>query len=167
MMMLLYLMRHGIAEDRPLLESDADRKLTEKGTLRTAMVAKAMKQIGPALDRIISSPYVRAVETAEVMARILGYENDILTDQRLTPGGNYRGLSDLLAENDDAERILITGHEPSMSDFISGLCADGNLTIDVKKASITAVEIFRLRPRASGVLHWSIPPRIVEAMMTM
>ncbi len=160
-------MRHGIAEDAALLESDADRKLTDKGTLRTAMVAKAMKAFGPPIDRIISSPYIRAVETAEIVARILGFESEIQTDRRLTPAGNYEGISDLLQENDDAENILVTGHEPSMGDFISGLCADGNLMVEVKKASITAIELYRLRPRAVGVLHWSIPPRIIEAMLTL
>lgn len=165
--MTLYLMRHGIAEDALLLQSDADRKLTEKGTLRTAMVAKAMKAFAPSIDRIISSPYIRAMETAEIIARILGLEPNILSDRRLTPGGSYQGFSELLKENDDAENILITGHEPSMGDFISGICADGKLMIDVKKASITAIEIYRLRPHAVGVLHWSLPPRIIEAMMTL
>jgi phosphohistidine phosphatase len=162
--MILYLMRHGIAEDSSLLGSDADRKLTQRGTLRTAMVAKGLHRIGIRFDRIISSPYVRAKQTAEIMARITGYEGDIMFDDRLVPFARFEDVNDLIQENNDAESLLFTGHEPSMGLMISGLSADGQLSMEVKKASVTAVQIDRFRPRAAGSLLWSIPPKLFEAI---
>lgn len=162
--MLLYLMRHGIAEDRSILGSDAERQLTQRGTLRTAMVAKGLDKLGIKLDRIISSPYVRARQTAEIVCRITRYEEEIMFDERLVPHGRYHDVSDLIQENDDAESLMLVGHEPSMSEFISGLCAGGNLSIEVKKASVTAIEILRLRPQAGGTLLWSLPPKVFEGI---
>lgn len=160
--MLLYLMRHGIAEDPSILGSDADRQLTQRGTLRTAMVAKGLEKIGVEFDRIISSPYVRARQTAEIVGRITRFEDEIMLDARLVPHGRFSDVSDLILENDDAGSLLFVGHEPSMSGIISGLCAGGNLMIEVKKASVTAIEIMRLRPTAEGSLLWSLPPKVFE-----
>jgi phosphohistidine phosphatase len=162
--MIVYLMRHGIAEDQAPLGRDADRELTREGTLRTAMVAKGLHRLGLTFDRIVSSPYVRARQTAEIVARVVGYETDLVFDERLVPHARFDDLNDMIRENSDAASLLLAGHEPSMSGFISGLCADGRLRIDVRKASVTAIEINAFSPRASGMLLWSLPPKLVEGL---
>jgi phosphohistidine phosphatase len=162
--MLLYLMRHGIAEDRSITGGDAGRELTQRGTLRTAMVAKGLDKLGIHFDRIICSPYVRARQTAEIVARITRCESDIVHDERLVPQAQLEDVSDLIRENDDVDTLLLTGHEPSMSTFISGLCADGHLVIEVKKASVTAIDIQRFRPLAAGTLLWALPPKVFEGI---
>jgi len=162
--MILYLMRHGIAEDQAPLGRDADRELTQQGTLRTAMVAKGLHRLGITFDSIISSPYLRARQTAEIVARVVGYEADLTLDERLVPHARFEDINDMIRENDAAGSILFTGHEPSMGIFISGLCADGHLQIDVRKASVTAIEINRFSPRAAGMLLWSLPPKLIAAL---
>jgi len=162
--MFLYLMRHGIAEERSLTGSDADRELTQHGTLRTAMVAKGFHKLDLEINRIISSPYIRARQTAEIVGRIIGHKDEVQLDARLVPHGAFEEVSDLIGENDDANSILLVGHEPSIGLVISGICARGALTLDVRKASITAIQIDRFRPAASGALLWSIPPRIMEKL---
>lgn len=162
--MILYLMRHGIAEDSSPLGSDADRRLTQRGTLRVAMVAKGLHRIGLQFDRIISSPYVRARQTAEIVARVAGYDHEILFDKRLVPFARFEDVSDMIQENSDAGSMLFAGHEPSMGLMISGLVAEDRLSIEVKKAAVTAVQIERFRPRAAGTLLWSIPPKLFEAI---
>jgi phosphohistidine phosphatase len=162
--MLLYLMRHGIAEDRSLTGGDAGRQLTQRGTLRTAVVAKGLDKLEVRFDRIISSPYVRARQTAEIIARIIRYEGEIMEDRRLVPEARFEEVSDLIRENHDAEALLFTGHEPSMSGIISGLCAGGQLMIEVKKTSVTAIEIERLRPQVAGTLLWALPPKVFEGI---
>lgn len=165
--MILYLIRHGIAEDGiPSGGSDADRALTQKGTLRTAVVAKALKKLDIVFDRIISSPYVRARQTAEIIVRITDYSDEISFDKRLIPFATFEEMSDLIAENNDVESLLLAGHEPSMGECISGITSGGQLGIDVKKASVTAIQIDRFKPRVAGTLLWSIPPRIFETMMS-
>ncbi len=159
--MILYLIRHGIAENSAP-GGDPDRRLTQQGTFRTAMVAKGLKRLGIELDRIVSSPYVRARQTAEIIARILNYEEEIHFDRRLVPMARFEEASDLLAENDDAGSMLVTGHMPSMGEIISGLVSRGELTLEVKKASVTAVEINGFRPQARGTLLWTLPPKVFE-----
>ena len=162
--MILYLMRHGRAEDEPLSGGDAERRLTQGGTLRTATVAKGLKRLGLEFDRIVSSPYVRAVQTAEVVARITDHDQEILRDTRLVPSATYEDVCDLIAENADVESLLFTGHEPIMGTVISGLVADGRLSVDVRKASVTAIDIRRTRRPVVGTLLWSITPKLFERL---
>lgn len=143
---------------------DAERQLTPRGRNRTEMVARALKALGLAFDTIVSSPYARAVQTAEIVAGVMGFDDDILHDGRLTPAGTYEGISDLIGELPERESVLVSGHEPSMSSMISGICAQGALLIEVKKASVTAIEIMRIRPSTIGSLLWTLPPRIVEQL---
>lgn len=162
--MILYLVRHGIAEDRSLTGSDADRELTQRGTLRTAMVAKGLRKLDLKIGRIISSPYVRARQTAEIIGRVIGYQEEILFDHRLVPHAQVEEVGDLIRENDDASSLMLTGHEPSMGLVISAICAHGALAMEVKKASVTAIEIMRLRPTVMGSLMWSLPPKVIEEL---
>ncbi|MEO5930699.1 MAG: phosphohistidine phosphatase SixA [Candidatus Kapaibacterium sp.] len=161
--MLIYLMRHGIAEEISP-RGDAGRELTQQGTLRTAMVAKGLHKAGLTFDRIISSPYIRAKQTAEIVARITGHDHEIMFDQRLLPQGGYADVSDLIKENNDVASLLLAGHEPSMGGFISGICADGQLSLNVKKASVTAIELYRFSPSVAGSLLWMLPPGILEGI---
>src|SRR5687767_14166284 len=97
--MLLYLVRHGIAEDSPPSGGDAERRLTQEGTLRTAMVAKGVKKTGARCDRIITSPYVRARQTAEIFARVTEFAGEIEQDSRLIPFARYEDAAELVREN--------------------------------------------------------------------
>ncbi len=162
--MLLYLMRHGVAEDASPTGRDADRPLSREGTLRTAMVAKGFARLAPEFDRVITSPYARARATAEIVARICNHAADPLHDERMVPHARFDDFSDLLREHDDVETLVVVGHEPSMSGFISALCAGGALDIDVRKASVTAVQLTRFRPHPAGTLLWSLPPKVFEAL---
>jgi phosphohistidine phosphatase len=162
--MILYLMRHGIAEDVSPAGGDPERRLTQPGTLRTAMVAKGLDRLGLTFDRIVSSPYVRARQTAEIVARITKHRDEIHLDKRLVPFGTFEDVSDLLAEHGDVESLLLTGHEPNMGVVISGLTAEGRLDVEVKKASVTAIAMRRLRQPAAGALLWSMTPKLFERL---
>ena len=162
--MLLYLVRHGIAEESAPSGGDPERRLTQEGTLRTAMVAKGLKRTGIQPDRIISSPYVRARQTAEIFARVLGFDDDLLLDPRLSPFGRPEDAADIIRENGEVSTLVLTGHEPSMGEFISAFVADGRLRIDVRKASITLVRIDRFAANVSGTLLWSLPPGVLEKL---
>jgi phosphohistidine phosphatase len=160
--MILYLMRHGIAEDSAPSGGDPERRLTQHGTLRTAMVAKGLKRLGLTFDRIVSSPYVRARQTAEIVARVTEHHGEILLDRRLVPFATVDDVADLVAEHDDVESLLFTGHEPNLGTVISGFTAEGRLDIEVKKASVTALDMRRVRKPAAGGLLWSMTPKLFE-----
>lgn len=162
--MTLYLMRHGIAEDSAPSGGDPERRLTERGTLRTATVAKGLKRLGLEFDRIITSPFVRARQTAEIVARVTGYEGELLLDPRLVPFGTLEAFADLLAEHSDSRHLMLTGHEPNIGTVISGLVAESSLDIDVRKGSVTAIEVRRTRRPAAGTLLWTITPTLFERL---
>lgn len=161
--MILYLMRHGIASDESPSGRDADRPLTAWGIERTTMMADRLAGTGLRFDGIVSSPYVRANQTAAIMAGATGFTDDLTFDDRLVPFARYEDVSDIIAEHRDAESLLLVGHEPSMGRFIGGLCGSGPF-IEVKKASVTAIEIVRMRPQAGGFLLWSLTPKLVEGL---
>lgn len=159
------MMRHGIAENWPPHGGDSDRQLTPRGRDRTAMVAHALRSLDLGIDTIVSSPFTRATQTADIAADILGFDGDILIDERLTPAGQFEGASDIIGELAGRDAMLFTGHEPAMGRMISGICAQGSLLIDVKKASVTAIQIMRIHPTAMGALLWALTPGMVEKIL--
>jgi phosphohistidine phosphatase len=161
--MTLYIIRHGIAEEAAP-GGDAERKLTQKGTFQVAMVAKGLRKLDLTFDRIVASPFTRARETAEIVARITEHGKEILFDKRLLPSTRFQDVSDLIAENSDAGSLLLVGHQPAIGEIIGGLCTEGTLGIEVKPASITAISIDRLRPLAKGALLWSMPPKVLKGI---
>lgn len=119
----LYLLRHGVAVRRgtPGYANDRARPLTPEGRRRLASITLGMRRLGVDFDAIFSSPYVRARETAEVVARGLGMERHVATSPLLAPDADR---SRLLAEIETmvkraSARVLLVGHEPDLSRLAS------------------------------------------------
>lgn len=160
--MLIYLMRHGIANPAEPGTSDSQRPLSEQGTLQTALVAKGLLQLGIRLDRIIASPLLRAQQTAEIVARILELTDPVLTDARLAPYGSFGTISQLIQEHRDAQRLMLVGHQPAIGEALSGLCGRGDLVAEMGTATVAAVAADGFRPQVRGTLEWLIPARVLE-----
>ena len=126
----LVLLRHGIAEPRLAGLDHPDRSLTSAGRQRTRLVMATLVQRGLRLDRLISSPYRRALQTAELAVEA-GLAPGLAVDERLEPGG---ALETLLTPFDGC--IGLVGHEPDLGDLACGLlgCAPGALVL--KKAGV-------------------------------
>ncbi|AII48323.1 phosphohistidine phosphatase [Synechococcus sp. KORDI-52] len=126
----LLLLRHGIAEPRLAGRDHPDRPLTAAGRQRTQLVMAALVRRGVRLDRLLSSPYRRALQTAE-LALEAGLASELAVDERLEPGG---ALETLLTAADG--RLGLVGHEPDLGDLACGLlgCAPGALVL--KKAGV-------------------------------
>src|ERR1035441_9919147 len=87
-LMELYLFRHGIAEEAAPGQSDAKRALTDEGRKKTAEVVAAARRAGVEPSLIVSSPYVRAVETAQIAVEGFGYKGEIIRTETLVPFGS-------------------------------------------------------------------------------
>lgn len=126
----LVLLRHGIAEPRQAGQDHPDRPLTAAGRSRTQRVMAALVQRGLRLDRLFSSPYRRALQTAE-LALEAGLAPELAVDDRLQPGG---ALETLLTPFDGCFGLV--GHEPDLGDLACGLlgCPPGALVL--KKAGV-------------------------------
>ena len=166
--MNLFLLRHGIAVERgtPGYENDADRLLTPKGERRLGRIADAMEVMGLTFDLILSSPYIRAKQTAEIVANALGLKKKLEFSEDLTPGGDAKTLIGSLNKlQPRPENILLVGHEPYLSGLIATLTSgDSRLTIDFKKGGLCKLEMESLRHGRCATLAWLLTPRQMGLM---
>ena len=156
--MELYFLRHGVAADvGPAGQGDAGRPLTKEGIAKMEAGARGMHRLGLRLDALLSSPLVRARETAAIVGRELGLELQL--DEKLAPGCDMAQLFALLGEHRVAERVMLVGHEPDFSTLIGALT--GGSQVLMKKGGLGRVDIERLE-QGAGTLIWLLPPRILR-----
>ena len=132
-------MRHGPAEDQAPTGRDFDRKLTSSGRARTELAAHELGR-WERPKRVISSPLVRTVETAEVLIAALGLDFDLETREELAPGGDGLHLLGELASQ-GAKRVIVIGHEPDVSSLAALLLPSWARSFD--KAMIVGLKIDR------------------------
>jgi phosphohistidine phosphatase len=159
----LYFLRHGAAADRDAWHGDdADRPLTDEGRERIAREARTIARLGLALDVIVTSPLVRARQTAAIVAEALEMREKLVEDRRLAPGFDIVGLAGILETHRDAAVVMVVGHEPSMSATIGRLI--GGAAIDFKKGSLARVDLLD-DSHWRGMLVWLVPPKILISRM--
>ncbi len=160
--MELYLFRHGIAEDAPAGRSDSSRALTQRGRERSAEVAKMARKSGVMPSLIVSSPYLRAVQTAEVAAKEFAWEGRLLQLASLVPHGTPEAVWSDLRDLRDEPSILLAGHEPLMANLAAYLLHAPGLTVDMKKSAMIRIDLPGAGPVPRGVLRWMITPALAE-----
>jgi len=157
--MKCYFLRHGIAvEPDSWTGSDADRPLTHEGEQRMEREAKAIAGLSLGLDRIVTSPLLRAKQTARIVAERLDLSSGLVEDARLAAGFNVERLREILIAHADAGSVLLVGHEPSMSVTIGR--AIGGASIELKKAALAGIELAHAGSTA-GTLFCLIPPKVL------
>ena len=156
--MLLYLLRHAEAE--PHRADDFSRRLTEKGEKQARSVGAFLADRGISPDLILSSPVLRAKETATLVAKELkvGAPTEV---SWLACGMNpERGLSEL-AGYARLGSVMIVGHEPDFSILVAHLLDLGSsASVNISKASLSCIEISRPVP-GSGVLKFLLPVKLI------
>src|SRR5580698_9467606 len=108
--MLLFIMRHGLAEEPTPKGDDSARKLTPRGSARISKAAAGLRAAGFAFNLILTSPIARAMETADLVARELGGPRPKAITELSTPAAPA-GLLDALTKLKLPESVLIVGHE--------------------------------------------------------
>ncbi len=158
-MMDLYFLRHGDALGKDEWRGDdSARALSEEGVQQIRREAKTLAGLSLGISLILSSPLVRALKTAEIVAAALGLEDSLLTDKRLSPGFDPPALRDILADHADVSAVMLVGHEPDFSETI-GACIGGG-RVECKKGGLARLDITDpARPR--GSLLWLLPPRVL------
>lgn len=155
----LYLMRHGTAADRMTWAADdASRPLVERGEAVTRRVAEALARAGASPGAILTSPYPRASQTAEIIADVLGVPGGALADERLEPGFAIRDLRSVLAEVVGPDEIMLVGHEPDLSELTADLT--GGSRVVFKKSGVARVDLSDL-DRPEGRLVWLAQPALL------
>jgi phosphohistidine phosphatase len=167
--MNLFIMRHGIAVDRDPVSfpDDSRRPLTLKGEDRVRLIADAMRALELSFDHILSSPHLRASQTAEIAANALGAKEDLEFTDALVPEGDPKALIRVVNQLKPApENVLLVGHEPFLSQLISVLIAGHpDAAIDLKKGGLARLEIAgSLRHGKCGELAWLLAPKQLAQM---
>lgn len=165
--MELYLLRHAIAEKRQSRQPrrDRDRPLTDDGIRKMRRIARGLRILDVGADLILSSSLRRARQTAEIVAAELGSAVPELTPF-LDPGADGERLCVFLARRaQEAEKIILVGHEPALSGLASMLLSgDQRMRIVMKKGGICKLCIDRLRWGRCATLVWLLSPRVVEGL---
>lgn len=162
--MNLFLLRHGIAMDRDphSFPDDALRSLTLKGEDRVRMSCAAMQALELSFDAILSSPFLRARQTAEIVASALGLRKQMGFRDELTPAGDPKALLRFINRMQPVpENLLLVGHEPYLSELLSVLISgQPGAAIDLKKNGLAKLEVAeRLKYDRCATLNWLLTPR--------
>lgn len=158
--MRLYLLRHATAAPHGSAAQDADRPLTEEGHEEARGVALGLKRLELGVAVILTSPYVRAKETAQHAADVLGPGLAIKPVRVLEPEADPRQASMALQPFAGAAQLLCVGHEPHLSAWIAELVSGAGLRCQMKKAGVACIEIGSVPPPSgSGTLRWLLTPK--------
>jgi phosphohistidine phosphatase len=160
----LYIVRHGIAIDRedPKCPPDPERYLTEEGIDKTKQVAKAIATLGITPDLLISSPYTRAMQTAEIFANALEYSKQkIRRSDLLLPGAETSALFRDLAKDKHSSSVFLFGHAPHLDELVAAAFASKHPITSLKKAGIAALKLKRISPPSAEFL-WLATPRLLR-----
>jgi len=166
--MNLYFMRHGIAVDRAdtgAKSADRERTLTPKGIKRMQRAAKGLASLSLSFDRILTSPLVRARQTAKIVAQALQLEDRVEEIQQLSPDQSVQDLVFGLVPYSGEKKILLVGHEPLLSSTVSFLLSGkAGAEIGIKKGGLCCLEVDGVPPKANAVLHWALAPKHLRQM---
>ena len=151
-------MRHGKAEDMSQ-GGDFSRELVEEGREQARRAAKRLKQGGLLPDIVLTSPLLRARQTADEFCKTAGMPGAIIQGWLASGMSPETALAELVAFK-DFQRVAIVGHEPDFSEFIERTLGASGYSIEVKKG---AVACLRMSPSLrGGTLKWLIPPKLAN-----
>lgn len=161
--MNLYLLRHGLAVEPGTSDypKDSERPLTPKGERKLWKIAEAMQNLELSFDWILSSPYVRARRTAEIVAEALELRKKLEITETLTPAGSTKKLIEMIGHrHPKPQDVLLVGHEPFLSQLIS-LLVSGNdeLGVTMKKGGLCNLSAELVEPGRCATLEWLLTPK--------
>lgn len=163
--MIVYFLRHanaGVKRLNPV--QDEKRPLDKEGIEQCRYVGRLLNSLDTHVDLILSSPLKRATQTASMVGNEIAYEQRIELTPALRPSASFEGFRELLHQLSELEAVMVVGHNPNMSRFLSLLVSGGlsERAIEMKKGSVARVE---MGPKRS-VLNWLVTPRVVKCAYT-
>ena len=157
--MKLFVLRHAIAEDR-VGGPDSQRQLTTDGRRKLRKVIAVARQAGLQPDYILASPYVRAVQTAEIAAQELGFADPLIETDKLLPYSPPLEIWDELRGYRDAGQVLIVGHNPQLSELACSLLGAPGDAIGMKKAALACFDLHGVGPKPQASLAWLLTSKL-------
>lgn len=165
--MKVYLVRHGIAQERlgGAVMNDSQRPLTDEGKAEMKEVAKALKRLNVKPDVVISSPLIRARQTADIIREGLDCQEELKITDTLAPGLNASSVYKFLKQFSHAEEMFLVGHEPDIGMLAVNMMGGGReMQLPFKKGAVCRVDVWDFPPSSPGTLKWLMTPKMAKHM---
>jgi phosphohistidine phosphatase len=166
-LMDLHIIRHAIAVESgsPGYEDDSQRPLTDKGRKKMKKIARGIGALGVDFDCVISSPYTRARQTAEILVDELKLKDKLTFSDALVPPGDFDRLVHEISEKNDLNSLALVGHEPMLSQFIGWLSTGGGgMSLALKKGGLAYLTSEDLVGTHRATLQWLLSPATMVAI---
>lgn len=155
----LYLLRHAHAHDPSTWDGpDERRPLSDKGEKQAERLGRLLAEVGFKPDAIITSPKVRAAQTAEIVGQRLGLP--VVVDDRLADGVGLATVEEILRGAGDPARPVLVGHDPDFSQLVEILCDISRAPM--KKGALARIDAQRPLAPGGGTLCWLVPPDLLK-----
>jgi phosphohistidine phosphatase len=165
--MRIYLIRHSNAVDIEAadLEPDDQRPLSEKGREKMKNIALALKALGVKPNLIVSSPYVRAEQSAQILKKVLECKKDLAINESLVPLGNANNIIGEINEKYSVDELILVGHEPCLSGLIGVLVTSApEILITLKYGGVCCLSVDDLRMQRVAAMEWLLTPKILSTI---
>jgi len=151
----LYLVRHAEAIERSATTPDGSRYLTTKGRVSFRKIARRVRKAGAIPDVIFTSPLLRAVQTAEILAERLKHKGEVVVAGEISPGFDLRALRALLAGAGNPMEAAFVGHEPDLGGIAAALMSVPPGGFPLRKGAVVALEADKGLPKGTAKLLWT------------
>ncbi|MCP4265293.1 MAG: phosphohistidine phosphatase SixA [Candidatus Brocadiaceae bacterium] len=160
--MEIYLVRHGSAYTK---EEDPERHLNDDGLSECHLTGKALKRLDIMFDIIVSSPKVRARQTAEIIAEEVGYSRkEIKTTETLQPTTDPNDTISFLNDLADTRSVLLAGHLPLLGNLVSALLnKSSTFSFYFETGTVCLINAQQPIPHASD-FQWFLAPENIELL---
>lgn len=162
--MIIYFLRHASAgQSKPNAAQDAKRPLDKEGIDQCGYIGRALASLDVQVDVIVSSPLKRATQTASLVANEIGHDGKLVLSPALDKNGNMDSFRQLLDSHSKQDAIMVVGHNPNLSQFLSLLVSGGSSDrgVELKKGAVARVDWGSRKP---ALLIWCITPKVVRTV---
>ena len=161
--MILYLLRHGQAVPSNGTITDSARSLSDQGRTDSEGVGRLLARLTPSVEKVLTSPLVRAVQTAENVSAAMPWHPAVSRSENLVPGFRQTGLLNELASLKE-QHVLAVGHQPDLTGLISYLISGPALHLEMEPGSLAALTVTHRKEGHIGILHWLVSPMLIRSL---
>jgi len=152
---ILYFLRHGDA-GQAWASNDEARPLSAEGEAALLAAAATWRRLKLRPEVVITSPLVRARQTADLLCQGISCADEPIVDERLAPGASWGDLARAMADHPAAARVCFVGHEPDFSQIVALLT--GAASVRMRKGGLACVEFYGVPEPGGGELAWLLDP---------
>jgi phosphohistidine phosphatase len=159
--MIVYFLRHASAgRSMANTKKDEARPLDDDGILQARYVGRLLANLDVQVEQIISSPLKRARQTASLVANELAIETAVQMEDALRPEAELDQFQEMLARYKKHDSVMVVGHNPSLTEFLTKSISSGEAHIDFKKGAVAKVEV----DGRTGSMQWLVTPKIARTL---